>query len=666
MKSDMKFTLALFATLALSQSAEPVTEPVWVQRLAFWARGEVKALTQRIETIDQTLAQLPDQTPINSSIRIGLKTGYTTDEDVRWLELTLKESAPVDSIILVPPLAKAATAVVAGYGFPVRFLLEVFDDQDQSEIILNHTSEDFPNPGCYPVITRFAPKQIKRVRLTATEPWSSDGPEVLAMAEVMILSGKQNLAIRSKVTSSSTRNAPRAWTRSNLVDMATPLGLPIAPKAHGTLGFHSAVAQKADEVKWLTLALPETVVLDELRLVPVRRPEVPLWFDYGFPTLFKVEVATQSDFSDATLLHQVTDPFNPLPGMNLVCIPGQGLSARYIRITATQLWQRRGDYVFALAEVQALSGQENVALRGSFTASDVLSDDPAWSLAALNDGLTEAGRLIDLADWFQQLEQRQTLEKERAGLIQTREHLVERAQHTLVNASLGSVGGISLISVILLWRQQQDRRRDAKRLQEKLARDLHDEIGSNLGSIRLICSFATQPDATLDGLRSDLADIERVAEESADSMRDMVQLINPQTTTEHRDWLDVLHNLSERLLRGHTLDCLLPTSPLTVEPDIETRRELYLFCKEVLHNISRHAKATRVRFHLSPSHEGLSLEIADNGVGFDLRRSSHGHGLSNLHGRAAVMNAKLEIHSQPGEGTSIHLDVPQTKRWRAR
>ena len=638
----------------------------WVERLAVWSWSELYGIDTRFEETQRKLESLPELMLINSSLRIGLKTGYTTEEDVRWMEITLKETAPADAIVLVPPLAKGANAVVAGYGFPVRFKIEIFDEQNRAQVIMDRTTEDYPNPGCYPVVARFAPQRVKRVRFTATDPWAVDGPEILAMAEMLVLSETRNLALGATVTSSSSRNAPRAWTRSNLIDMVTPLGLPVAPQLGGAYGYHSAVSATADVEKSLTLMLPEITPVDEIRLVPVRRKEVPLWFDYGFPVRYKIEGATREDFSDAVMIQEITDRLQPSPGMNLVCVPAHKTPAKFIRITATQLWYRKSDYVFALAEVQVFKEGRNVALGGTFTASDLLTGEDAvgWSLAALNDGLTESGRLISLPEWFAQLETRQQYEHERSSLKTRRDAVVEHSQHQLVYGSVGSVVGITLLSGVLLWRQQRNRKRDAQRLHDKLARDLHDEIGSNLGSITLICSFAAQTDATPEAMRADITEIERVAAETADSMRDMVDLIStPRSEAEH-DWLDVLHRLTERLLRSHTLDCALPAAPLTLEPDIETRREIYLFCKEVLHNISRHAQATRVRFHLTPNVEGLRIEISDNGAGFDTTQSASGHGLSNLRERATVMQASLQILSTPGIGTSITLDLPRGHRWR--
>lgn len=652
----------MLAATTLAQGAGPR----WVEGLAFWSWGELEEISSRMAEVEGKLAMLPEMNPVNSCLRVGLKTGYTTEEDVRWMEITLRETSQVDAVVLVPPFAKGANAVVAGYGFPLRFKLEVFDDQNQPAAVLDQTAQDFPNPGCFPVVARFAPRRVKRVRLTATDPWSADGPEILAMAEMLVLSGTRNLAIDATVTSSSTRNAPRAWTRANLVDMITPLGLPIVPQEGGLRGFHSAVAASADTPKSLTLTLPQLTPLDEIRLVPVRRKDVPLWFDYGFPTLYKVEAATRDDFSDAVLLHEVTDRLQPLPGMNVVCIPARRTLARHVRVTATQLWYRKSDYVFALAEMQAFKDGENLAPGGRFTSSDVLAteDSARWGLRALNDGVTEHGRLISLPEWFTWLEHRRQYEQELATLVTRRAARMERSQHQLVYGSMGSVGGITLLSGLLLWRQRRTRRHDRQRLQDKLARDLHDEIGSNLGSITLICSIATQPDATPDSLKADIAEIERVAGETADSMRDMVALLSAPRSGAGKDWLGVLHSLTERLLRGVQLDCLLPAAPLTAEPDIETRREIYLFCKEVLHNIARHAQATRVRFHLVPTPEGLRVEIKDNGVGFDTTRPSGGHGLGNLRERAAAMRAQLHLFSKPGEGALVHLDVPRDHRWR--
>ena len=103
---------------------------------------------------------------------------------------------------------------------------------------------------------------------------------------------------------------------------------------------------------------------------------------------------------------------------------------------------------------------------------------------------------------------------------------------------------------------------------------------------------------------------------------------------------------------------------MQLEPDLETRREIYLLCKEALHNIARHARASKASVMVAPSEKGLQVRITDNGVGFDTASQSTGHGIGNMQERASMMGAHLHLSSKPGTGTTVQFDVPATKRWR--
>ena len=460
----MKLPL-VFLIAALPAAGASGEEALWVERLAFWSWSQQLKIEKALASIDEELTALPELALINSNLGIGLKTGLTTDEDVRWLEVELKEEALVDTVVLVAPLAKAANAVEAGYGFPVRFILEVLDANDHSTVVLDASREAYPNPACHPVVARFPPQAVKRVRLTATEPWASDGPEVLAMAEVFVLSGNRNLASGTKVTSSSTRNSLRAWLRSNLVDNVTPIGLPLAAETTGRPGFHSAVSDTAEAEKWVTVSLPDPAPIDEVVLIPARVKAVPLWFGYGFPARYRVEASLHPDFSDAVVLIDLTEDYQSSPGMNPVRIPTEGRTIRHVRLTATQLWYRQSDYVFALAEMQLFQNGKNMALGAAVTASDVSTHESGltWAADQVTDNLTSEGRLLDLPEWFRQLERRRVLEAQRDLLEQQRTTHHRRARQQLVYGSVGSLGGVVLLSVTLLVRQQRQRRLDALR-----------------------------------------------------------------------------------------------------------------------------------------------------------------------------------------------------------
>lgn len=90
---------------------------------------------------------------------------------------------------------------------------------------------------------------------------------------------------------------------------------------------------------------------------------------------------------------------------------------------------------------------------------------------------------------------------------------------------------------------------------------------------------------------------------------------------------------------------------------------LFLICQEALANIAKHAHAKRVELNVWTSPERVMMEIQDNGLGFDVEKSSQtlGHGLSNMHTRAKNVGGDLEITSVLHEGTSIFAWVPRGK-----
>lgn len=658
----MTLALWLGGTLAGQAAA-----PKWVEDLAVWAIPDLRDIDARILEIDDELSQLPVPAGTSSGAKRGFQTRGAGKNDDIYIELTLPKAAPIDHVVLVPVLAKGAQGQIPGYGFPQQFLLQAFDEDGDAYTLLDETTENFPNPGIYPVSAE-CPKgvPISRIRLTATVTWKRDGPQVLALAEMMALSGNRNLAAESevKVEASSSREMFPTWSRSNLIDMETPLGLPILPLSTETIsGWHSDVATSRDEEKQVTLDLGKVQRIDELRIIPALPGRLTASAQYGFPSRFIVEAASQDDFGDWREVHEQQMTSLSPPGQNLLQFDLEGEPTRFVRITSSRLRERSGDYVFALGEMQAYLGDQNVAI-GCTTIADESLENEQWGRAGLTDGLAAGGRLIELPEWFRGLEQRRLFENEKAALTTRRAKMLEESEKTLVFGSIVATCSFAAFAGLYVLRSKRQRRTDREHHRERLARDLHDELGSNLGSIALISSFALEGEPDSGQMRTDLAEIEVVARESADSMRDMVELLGGGQSGASSDWLVVMQGLAQRLLRGLELDCQLPVRPLTHVPDLETRREIYLFCKEVLYNAARHAKASKVRFHLLPTADGLRIEIEDNGCGFDPKTVAQGHGLGNLRERAAGLHATMKLETSNKGSTLIHLDVPRGRRWR--
>lgn len=644
--SFVKLPLLLAASLLAQSTAS------WTERLAFWSRAEVDELRQRMSTIEAELLQLPEARMAHTSSRRGFQSSRVGDDEPIWVEVTLPEESVVDAVAFVPFPVLRDDGRNSCFGFSVRYRVEAMDVAGRSQIIHESTA-DLPNPDGYPVLNRVEPVKALRIRVTATKPWQRNELRVFALSELMVFSGNRNVALGATVTASSSRQQPLAWSVENLTDHITPLGLPVVPGAPAVKGFHSALAKSGRDQKHVGIILPRTVELDEITLVPMPRREMPTWSAYGFPHRFRLEVSTSEDFRDPVTIADYQNRSFVTPAANLVSFALRKQPVRAIRMTTFSLWERSGDFLFALSEIMAFAGGENVALHARAFASDQLAD-PAYSPAALTDGNANIGTLLPLPDWLERLQLRQSLEREHASLSARLVALRAKSQDQLVHGSIAA-GGVLIGGFIWgLIHQRRVRRRDAERLRERLARDLHDEIGSNLGSIALISAYASQDDATPESMRADLVEVQTIARESADSMRDMVRLISRRGDRESEEWSAVVQGLARRLLRGTELDIQLNAG----SPSLENRRELYLFIKESLHNIAVHSRATHVRLHTQHTRGRMMVEIIDNGIGFDPAAPSSGHGLSNLRERAAALRAGLHIHSESGKGTRITLTLP--------
>lgn len=91
---------------------------------------------------------------------------------------------------------------------------------------------------------------------------------------------------------------------------------------------------------------------------------------------------------------------------------------------------------------------------------------------------------------------------------------------------------------------------------------------------------------------------------------------------------------------------------------------LYRLCQEILNNIVKHAKATKISVHLNYQSQMLHLSIGDDGIGFDKGQifdnavDLESTGLLNMAGRAKLINAEFSLKTAPSEGTLVEIVIP--------
>jgi signal transduction histidine kinase len=196
-----------------------------------------------------------------------------------------------------------------------------------------------------------------------------------------------------------------------------------------------------------------------------------------------------------------------------------------------------------------------------------------------------------------------------------------------------------------------------------IAMDLHDEIGSGLGSIGILAGVAAA--GTRD--RGVLREIGETASELSAALSDIVWSLRAGERTVP----DLVGHIADR---GHrlfpdgaaTFEMHAPES-LAAEPlSLAVQRSVLLILMEALHNAARHARARRVEVGVARDGERWRVRVSDDGRGFDPGACGAGVGLTSMRRRAEQIGASLAVHSRPGEGTLVSLSFDPRGRnaWR--
>jgi signal transduction histidine kinase len=210
----------------------------------------------------------------------------------------------------------------------------------------------------------------------------------------------------------------------------------------------------------------------------------------------------------------------------------------------------------------------------------------------------------------------------------------------------------------LFYYAQIQRELEAVRLRARLARDLHDDVGSSLSSISIMSSMATKKrEHSPEDVKRILTKISETSQKTLDSISDLVWTLDPEN--------DLMQDLFMRM-RIYTSE-ILETKEIMYEFNVsqetefvkmtmDKRKNIYLIFKEAINNIVKYSKCTQVLINVKLINHSIEFEIADNGIGFTEGQTEHkGNGLKNMKQRASQLNGTITIKSKPGEGTNIKL-----------
>ncbi len=594
--------------------------------------------------------------------------------EVRWAN-----SAVVDLVALVPARRYDAKGLDAQYGLPAAFTVELINTAGEvvGRVARERDTRTIPMRKGHPFVYQVSPPVAAAgVRITGDRlnpdsegdgAFMQAGAAVMAWAEVMAFEGTRNVARGGDVRGLGGSNSSQSWDWSPafLVDEQVPLGLPEVPaEEHANTGWLSEGRAEASAAVSLFVDLGESVSLDAVRLIPAKRPTSDLPSGFGFPRKLEISLSETGEPGDKSKWSVLAKRDLGNPGQNPVELSFPASRGRYVRIEAVELWKAFESFpaFFALSEVEILAGDKNLALGKSVQSPDGMQPifapgGRSWTPASLSDGFGPDGRLVSTREWMVQLDQRLRLETRRHDLQAEAARLVSGWRRTGQTgiAILVLAGAFLIVALPIRYRLHANR--ELLQVRERIAGDLHDEVGSNLGSIQMIADLAEGRSGPSDELKR----IQRIAAETVSAVRDIVWLLRPEG--DHRiGTVEHLRETSSIMLETLEWKFSADEEAWQVELPEEATRHLFLFFREALHNIMRHAKASKVEIRVEKSAGQFHLAITDDGVGIDPQRLERPATLRALRQRTEALGAELQVASTPESGTRLALTVPLERK----
>ncbi len=206
------------------------------------------------------------------------------------------------------------------------------------------------------------------------------------------------------------------------------------------------------------------------------------------------------------------------------------------------------------------------------------------------------------------------------------------------------------LSARLVQAQETERR--------SVARELHDEVGQALSAVlvelrNLSSGLAVQSE---EQLSRHVETIKGLVENAVRTVRNMSLLLRP-SMLDDLGLIPALRWQAREVSRQTCMDVTVSTDLVSDDLPDEYKTCIYRVVQEALHNCSRHSHATAVRISVQQEPEHLTLSIRDNGKGFTVKHSK-GLGLLGIEERVAHLGGKCDIHSEPGSGTALGIELP--------
>ncbi len=621
----------------------------WVN--PFNAQGQIEQLDEIHRILSRELEKLPIAKRSLRSEALGFHSS-TKPLDEKWT-LRLPINGIATAICLVPALIAQGDRVEA-FAFPQRFTIVAHRlGGADSLIIADWTRADFPQRDGTPVVFSFPWQIYESIELTIHRGKVSENGHFFALEELFLYRPalKSQSPTVVEVANEDSTTAEPFWSSDYLTDGLSSLGPTYMERVAEQTEFEIPFPDGAAANPEITLMFAEPKLIWSIELFPLADTGNSMLPSSSFPGKMNIDFANDKDFTDIVKSMNASLALAPVPIRgNPVKIRFNPLTARFIRLRFEALPMANGMARFGLAEIRA-----NDALSLSNAVVRLRGFPDAVDPQSFCDNLANGHRLGDPLPWIIRLIRRGVVNAELAEVTAAMESLRSARQRTLRALLLGAgVLSVALFGAVLFWVRQKGVAENM-RVRRRIQQDLHDEIGSNLGTVSLVTSHLMRSNLSPEHLE-ELSDVHRSAQEATSSLREVIWLTDKSILTLDKAFI-YLAMRAEQMVHDAKLvvETRKNVPPLPISSSF--KRNLFLLFTEAIHNSQKHANPDNVIVTLGFSDSEIMIRVADDGCGFDQQTVREGIGLQSMRNRAAQMAGNIQITSAPSVGTTVEFSA---------
>ena len=201
--------------------------------------------------------------------------------------------------------------------------------------------------------------------------------------------------------------------------------------------------------------------------------------------------------------------------------------------------------------------------------------------------------------------------------------------------------------------------RDLEQERFRIAQNIHDDLGARVTEIALLSSSAQLKPNLSPEARAEFGAVTRLTNDLVRALYETVWAVNPKN--DHLDSLaSFVCQMANQMCAQAQLRCRLEIPDLLDDVPVASpiRHNVIMAVKEAIHNVIKHGHASEIQISLRQAGRVLTLQVSDNGCGFDPVVAVRGNGLDNMQRRMRSLQGSCWVVSQPGAGTKVTFEFP--------